>query len=60
MKKLLKFEDLPKEAQAGLSEDQVSYIDEFTFYENGEVIEGWYAGDLLAVWQGQGWTLPTV
>lgn len=49
--KQIHYTKLPKAALNGLSARQRSYIDEFTFYKrtNGE-IEGWYAGELLAVW----------
>lgn len=48
--------DLPKAAWKKISAAQKSYIDEFKFYErtNGD-IEAWYAGELLAVWNGKGW-----
>lgn len=50
------FEDLPPEAQAGFSDDQLSYIDEFTFYyRDGLGLECHYAGEVLAVWDGYGW-----
>jgi hypothetical protein len=47
---------LPKAALAKLSADQRSYIDEFTFIRqpNGH-IDGYYANELLASWDGHGW-----
>lgn len=47
---------LPAAALRKMSAAQRSYIDEFTFKRrpNGH-IEGWYAGQLLAVWDGKGW-----
>lgn len=49
--------ELPVEALALFSEDQLSYLDEFSFIrEESGMIQGWYAGQLLAVWDGEGWS----
>jgi len=52
--------DLPQEALDAISEEQKSYLDEFEFIQLAEDnrIEAWYAGDLLACWDGEGWTYP--
>jgi hypothetical protein len=57
MIKPISFDDLPQAAKDGISEQQKSYIDEFTFLtsEDGSRIEAWYAQKLLAIWDGQGW-----
>ncbi len=49
------FSELPSEAQEAISLRQQSYIDEFSFIEDGNVIKARYAGEILAVWDGQGW-----
>jgi hypothetical protein len=49
------FEKLPEQAQALISDEQKSYIDEFTFYYVDGLIQAHYAGELLAVWDGHGW-----
>lgn len=50
--------ELPAEALAWFSDGQLSYLDEFTFIrEESGMIQGWYAGELLAVWDGIGWSL---
>ena len=55
MKKIL-YEDIPLEAREVISEDQKSYIDEFTFYRIGnDCIVAYYAGECLAVWDGMEW-----
>lgn len=56
MREELHHTKLPKAAWDLISEDQKSYIDEFTFYQlpNGH-IAGHYAGECLAVWNGSGW-----
>jgi hypothetical protein len=54
-KRQINFDDLPAAAQAGISQEQKSYIDEFSFYYQDGLIEGFYAGELLAVWDGHGW-----
>ncbi len=51
--------NLPKEALAQLSPEQQSYIDEFTFIQKGNKIQGWYAGELLATWNGFAWVSET-
>lgn len=62
--------NLPKRAYLSMSWEQLTYIDEFTFqtpdppdmWENGLVPKGtilaFYGEDLLAVWNGNGWTEP--
>jgi hypothetical protein len=49
-------ESLPKLAKAGFSVQQLSYIDEFSFYRYGDNdIEAWYAGEYTATWSGSSW-----
>jgi len=56
MRKLITFQDLPMRAQKLISKRQQSYIDEFTFFwQSPRFIEAWYAGELLAVFDGRGW-----
>jgi hypothetical protein len=47
--------ELPPEALEAFSEDQKSYLDEFSFYRSpsGRMIECWYAGEQLAFWDNQ-------
>ena len=53
------FRSLPLKARNRISRRQRSYIDEFTFFERlSGNIEAWYAGELLAVWDGIGWKDP--
>lgn len=56
------YADLPEEAKACISEEQKSYIDEFSFFKRNEgvneTIVCWYAGEVLAVWDGQAWQEP--
>ena len=49
------FADLPDRAKDLISPEQQSYIDEFTFIYDEGYIEAWYAGELLAYWNGSGW-----
>ena len=50
---------LPKAALRKMSAAQRSYIDEFSFFKRDSGhIEGWYAGELLAVWNGKRWEEP--
>jgi hypothetical protein len=50
------FDDLPKEAQDLISEDQKTFLDEFHFWKDSfGYIEAEYAGELLATWDGHGW-----
>jgi hypothetical protein len=47
---------MPRAALALMSASQRSYLDEFTFKRRSDgSIEGWYAGEVLAVWDGDGW-----
>lgn len=47
---------LPKKALKKISKRQRSYIDEFIFlWKSEENIEAWYAGELLAAWNGSEW-----
>lgn len=50
------FEDLPKEARDLISDDQISYIDEFMFLQRTDGrVAAHYAGEIIAVWDGAGW-----
>jgi hypothetical protein len=49
------YQDLPERAKALISDDQKSYIDEFSFYWEDGVYQAFYAGELLATWNGSGW-----
>jgi hypothetical protein len=52
------FESLPEAAKAGFSEDQLSYIDEFSFYRynnDDNDIEAWYGGKPFCLWNGKMW-----
>jgi len=52
--------NLPKPALALISRRQRSYLDEFVFFQLPYgYIEGWYAGELLALWNGKSWQEPT-
>jgi hypothetical protein len=55
------FRDLPTKAKRRMSKDQRSYADEFTFLRAHprDIIEAWYAGELLAVWDGVDWKEPS-
>ncbi len=53
-------EELPPAALALMSDEQRSYLDEFEFRQcispaSPDRIEAWYAGQLLATWNGTGW-----
>lgn len=52
----MSLELVPAKAIAALSSNQRSYLDEFKFMQmrNGH-IQGWYAGELLAIWDGRVW-----
>lgn len=52
----LDIKDMDQVFIRALQKEARSYIDEFTFYRlpNGQV-EGWYAGELLAIWNGKNW-----
>lgn len=55
------FSSLPEKAKDGFSEDQLSYIDEFTFYWFADNdIECWYAGECLATFNGNAWKADEV
>jgi hypothetical protein len=59
MKQIINHTELPKKAWNAISKEQQSYIDEFTFYEDDDnCIEAWYAGELLAYWEGKRWREP--
>jgi hypothetical protein len=59
MAEKIDFESLPQAAQDGLSDDQKSYIDEFTFIKRKPfTIDAWYAEELLAVWDKTRWREP--
>jgi len=48
--------NLPKKALSQISKRQQSYLDEFRFFAiKGCKVEAWYAGELLAVWDGKKW-----
>ena len=50
---------VPEAALRKMSASQRSYLDEFTFRRIPDGgIEGWYAGELLASWDGIGWWPP--
>jgi len=52
----MSLESVPAEAIAALSPEQQSYLDEFKFIQmRSGSIQGWYAGELLAVWDGKVW-----
>jgi hypothetical protein len=51
----IKPDQLPVEALKTISSRQKSYIDEFRFYETDHGIAAWYAGELLAFWNGTKW-----
>ena len=52
---------LPEEALEAISERPRSYIDEFTFVHMGAgYYEAWYAGELLAIWDGEDWCEPGI
>ena len=56
-KRRIEYQELPIEAQDLIDDQQKSYIDEFQFfYDNiSHRIEAWYAGELLATYDGYGW-----
>jgi hypothetical protein len=50
----IQFSDLPAAAQDAFSEDQKSYIDEFSFEldrSSGNLIDCFYAGEVLMTWR---------
>jgi hypothetical protein len=50
------WQKLPKKALSQISARQRSYIDEFKFFHApGGGIDAWYAGELLAHWNGHEW-----
>jgi hypothetical protein len=50
------YTELPKEAFDMISDEQKSYIDEFTFYKDeNDVIQAEYANEIIATWSGEGW-----
>lgn len=53
--KTISYSELPDEAQALISDEQRTFIDEFTFVWNDGLIEAWYAEEILAVFDGHGW-----
>jgi hypothetical protein len=54
----LQSNDLPLAALNAISARQRTYIDEFSFYKEGNRIVAYYAGDKLAVWDGTNWIHP--
>lgn len=60
--KVIDYSCLPVEAYEAISQEQQSYIDEFTFYEVDTNVEPeylcQYAGDFLCVWRGGRWREP--
>ena len=53
---IIPLESLPQEAQRLISEMEEHYTDEFTFYWFADDdIEAWFAGDIMAIWNGKGW-----
>lgn len=52
---VIQFDDLPIQAQQGFSFDQLTYIDEFSFFCKDGLIEAHYAGERLSVWDGHSW-----
>lgn len=50
-------EELPVKARKGISKQQMSYIDEFRFFEDEKTgdIQAYYAGELLCVFQYGKW-----
>lgn len=55
--KEIQFSELPIEAQAGISEEQRSYIDEFKFIYDDGLISVYYADgeEPLSTWDGHRW-----
>lgn len=54
----LSFNSLPQLAKDKMSEEQISYSDEFSFYrynDSDNDIEAYYGGEYLATWNGKGW-----
>lgn len=51
----IQFSDLPIEAQADISEEQLSYIDEFSFFQDEGLITAYYANEPIAAWDGHRW-----
>lgn len=57
MKRQITFEDLPQEAKDGIGEELDFYLDDliiFATFQN--YYEVWFNGELLALWDGCGWT----
>jgi hypothetical protein len=52
----IQFDDLPIAAQNGFSFDQLTYIDEFSFYWKDGLIECHYAEVCEGVWDGHCWS----
>lgn len=55
------YQDLPQAAKDLISDEQKTYLDEFTFYQCYnlgkpiQLFEAWYADELLATWDDKGW-----
>src|SRR6266699_3650162 len=57
--KEISYAELPEQAKNLISEEQKSYLDEFSFLQSEDGnIAAWYAGEVLAVWNGSGWQEP--
>jgi hypothetical protein len=54
---IVSLKELPKKAQELINEEQLSYIDEFTFIRRGTYIEAWYAGEMLSRFNGRRWKM---
>lgn len=63
-KRKINYAELHPIALALISDEQMSYIDEFSFFVypsrtcGDEKYEAWYAGELLVIWNGSGWFSP--
>jgi hypothetical protein len=54
--KRIESDKLPTAALQQISKDQLSYLDEFSFYQlpNGRV-HAFYANELISIWNGKDW-----